>query len=260
MENGAMVLADWQKGEILSLVGSANFYNVRISGQIDGTNIPRSYGSTLKPFIYALALEQGLIHSKTILLDTERSFAGYEPENADGKFSGPLYADEALKKSRNIPAIRLAERLSSPDLYEFLQKAGIVFPRKKEHYGLALVLGGAEIRLRDLAGLYAMLANRGFYRKLTYYVKEKEKEFPLLSSEASYITLKMLETKSLFPFGSVLSSWKTGTSNGQRDALTAGVFGPYVLTVWIGNFDASANPNFIGSQAALPLLSNGFVH
>ena len=254
MENGAMVLADWQKGEILSLVGSANFYNVRISGQIDGTNIPRSYGSTLKPFIYALALEQGLIHSKTILLDTERSFAGYEPENADGKFSGPLYADEALKKSRNIPAIRLAERLSSPDLYEFLQKAGIVFPRKKEHYGLALVLGGAEIRLRDLAGLYAMLANRGFYRKLTYYVKEKEKEFPLLSSEASYITLKMLETKSLFPFGSVLSSWKTGTSNGQRDALTAGVFGPYVLTVWIGNFDASANPSFIGSQAALPLF------
>lgn len=254
IENGAMVLADWQTGEILSLVGSADFYNARISGQIDGTNIPRSYGSTLKPFIYALALEQGLIHSKTILLDTERSFAGYEPENADGKFSGPLYADEALKKSRNIPAIRLAERLSSPDLYEFLQKAGIVFPRKKEHYGLALVLGGAEIRLRDLASLYAMLANRGFYRKLTYYAEGKEKEFPLLSSEASYITLKMLETKSLFPFGSVLSSWKTGTSNGQRDALTAGVFGPYVLTVWIGNFDAGANPNFIGSQVALPLF------
>ena len=103
MENGAMVLADWQTGEILSLVGSANFYNVRISGQIDGTNIPRSYGSTLKPFIYALALEQGLIHSKTILLDTERSFAGYEPENADGKFSGPLYADEALKKAGIFP-------------------------------------------------------------------------------------------------------------------------------------------------------------
>lgn len=254
IENGAMVLANWQTGEILSLVGSADFYNEHISGQIDGTNIPRSYGSTLKPFIYGLALEQGLIHSKSILLDTERNFAGYKPENSDGRFSGPLYADDALKKSRNIPAIHLAEQLKSPDLYSFLQKANIVLPFKKEHYGLALVLGGAEIRLRELAGLYAMLANRGFYRKLTYYAKAKEKEEPLLSSEASYIVLKMLETKSIYPFSSVLSSWKTGTSNGQRDALTAGIFGPYVLIVWIGNFDASPNPNFIGAEAALPLF------
>lgn len=254
IENGAMVLANWQTGEILSLVGSANFYNEKISGQIDGTNIPRSYGSTLKPFIYGLALEQGLIHSKTILLDTERNFAGYEPENSDGRFIGPLYADDALKNSRNIPAIHLAEQLSSPDLYGFLQKAGIILPYKREHYGLALVLGGAEIRLRELASLYAMLANRGFYRKLSYDAQAQEKEEPLLSSEASYIVLKMLETKSLYPFSSVISSWKTGTSNGQRDALTAGIFGPYVLIVWIGNFDASPNPNFIGANVALPLF------
>ena len=257
IHNGAMLLANWQTGEILSLVGSADFYNEAISGQIDGTNIPRSYGSTLKPFIYELALEQGLIHSKSILLDTERNFAGYEPENADGRFAGPLYADEALKNSRNIPAIHLAEQLKYLDLYGFLQKAGITLPYKKEHYGLALVLGGAELCLRDLAGLYAMLANRGFYRKLSYYPQtadNREKEEQLLSSEASYIILKMLETKSPYPFSSVVSSWKTGTSNGQRDALTAGIFGPYVLVVWIGNFDASPNPNFIGANVALPLF------
>lgn len=254
IKNGAMVLANWQTGEMLSLVGSADFYSRSISGQIDGTNIPRSYGSTLKPFIYGLALEQGLIHSKSILLDTERNFAGYEPENADGRFVGPLYADDALRNSRNIPAIYLAEQLKSPDLYGFLQKAGIILPFKKEHYGLALVLGGAEIRLRELASIYAMLANRGFYRKLTYYANVKEKEAPLLSSEVSYVVLKMLETASLYPFSSVISSWKTGTSNGQRDALTAGIFGPYVLIVWIGNFDASPNPNFIGAETALPLF------
>ncbi len=257
IHNGAIVLANWQTGEILSLVGSANFYNEAISGQIDGTNIPRSYGSTLKPFIYALALEQGLIHSKSILLDTERNFAGYEPENSDGRFVGSLYADDALKNSRNIPAIYLAEQLKSPDLYGFLQKANIILPYKKEHYGLALVLGGAELRLRELASLYAMLANRGFYKKLSYYPQSPhnaEKPEPLLSSEASYIVLKMLETKSPYPFSSVISSWKTGTSNGQRDALTAGILGPYVLVVWIGNFDASPNPNFIGANVALPLF------
>lgn len=254
IQNGAMVLADWRTGEILSLVGSAGFFDTAVSGQIDGTSVSRSYGSTLKPFIYALALEQGLIHSKTILLDTEKSFAGYEPENADGLFKGPLYADMALKNSRNIPAIYLAERIKNPDLYGFLQKAGIFLPQKKEYYGLALVLGGAEISLRDIAGLYAMLANRGYHRKLTLYAKGAEREKPLISPEASYITLKMLETNSVYPFSPVVASWKTGTSNGQRDALTAGIFGPYVLAVWIGNFDASPNPNFIGAKAALPLF------
>lgn len=254
IKNGAMLLADWQKGEILSVVGSADFYDKAISGQIDGTDIPRSPGSTLKPFIYALALEQGLIHSKTILVDTEKSFAGYEPENADGSFQGPIYADTALKNSRNIPAINLSAQLKNPDLYAFLKKAEIVLPQKREYYGLALVLGGAEIRLRDLADLYAMLANRGFYRKLSFYPGENNMERPLLSPESGYIVLKMLETKSPYPFSSVLASWKTGTSNGQRDALTAGVIGPYVLIVWIGNFDASPNPNFIGSKAALPLF------
>lgn len=262
IQNGAMVLADWRSGKILSLVGSADFFDKSISGQIDGTNIPRSYGSTLKPFIYALALEQGLIHSKTVLLDTKKSFAGYEPENADGLFRGPVYADSALKNSRNIPAIYLAEQLKNPDLYGFLKKSGIVLPQTKEHYGLALVLGGAEIRLRELASLYAMLANRGLMRPLDYYEAENpyhthqggRDEWPVLTPESCFVTLKMLETKSVFPFSSVLASWKTGTSNGQRDALTAGIVGPYVLAVWIGNFDASANPNFIGAKAALPLF------
>lgn len=254
VNNGAMVLADWRSGEILSVVGSAGFFNSAVSGQIDGTSVPRSYGSTLKPFIYALALEQGLIHSKTILPDTEKNFAGYEPENADGLFKGPVYADSALKNSRNIPAIYLAQRLDYPDLYGFLQKADIILPQKKEYYGLALVLGGAEISLRNIAELYAMLANRGFHRKLTLYAGTAPKEKPLLSPEASHIVLKMLETNSVYPFSPVLASWKTGTSNGQRDALTAGVFGPYVLAVWIGNFDASPNPNFIGAKIALPLF------
>lgn len=253
IENASMILANWQTGEIVSLIGSGDFHNKKISGQIDGTNVRRSPGSTLKPFIYALSLEQGLIHSKSILLDTKKSFAGYEPENSDGDFQGPIAADKALHYSRNIPAIYLANNLHSPDLYDFLKKAHVNFMFSKKHYGLALVLGGAEITLRELANLYATLPNNGIFRELSYYKEEKTQIKKIISAEASYITLKMMETKSLFPFSSVISSWKTGTSNGLRDALSAGIIGPYVLIVWIGNFDSSPNPNFTGTRVALPL-------
>ncbi len=253
IENAAMLLANWQTGEIISLIGSGDFYNKKISGQIDGTNIRRSPGSTLKPFIYALSLEQGLIHSKSILLDTKKSFAGYEPENSDGDFQGPIPADNALHFSRNIPAIYLANKIHHPDLFDFLKNAHVNFLKTKKHYGLALVLGGAEITLRELANLYAALPNNGIFRQLTYYTGENLPIKKILSPEASYITLKMIETKSPFPFSTVRSSWKTGTSNGMRDALCAGIIGPYVLITWIGNFDTSPNPNFIGAKAALPL-------
>ena len=253
IENGAVLLANWQTGEIISLIGSGNFHNKKISGQIDGTKIRRSPGSTLKPFIYALSLEQGLIHSKSILLDTKKSFAGYEPENSDGDFQGPIPADKALHFSRNIPAIYLANKIHSPDLYDFLKNAHVDFTQSKKHYGLALVLGGAEITIRELANLYATLPNNGIFRELTYYTGENFPTKKILTPKSCYITLKMIETSSPFSFSIVRSSWKTGTSNGMRDALCAGIVGRYVLITWIGNFDSSPNPNFVGARAALPL-------
>ena len=255
-DNASVMVANWQSGEILSLVGSANYYNVEIDGQVDGTVARRSPGSTLKPFIYTLALEQGIIHPQTVLADTQKSFAGYEPENADREFLGPLSAKKALQLSRNIPAIHLQNILKYPDLYDFLKSAGVQFTHSKNHYGLSLVLGGAEVSMRELVNLYAVLPNKGMYKPLTYltYSAENAKEaHRVLKAESSYITLDMMQMPS--PFGNYDGlSWKTGTSNAQRDAWTIGIFGPYVVAVWVGDFSGKRNPNLTGVKAAVPLF------
>lgn len=259
MDNAAALLADWRSGEIRALAGSADFFNDGIQGQVDGTAARRSPGSTLKPFVYALALEQGLIHPRTVLADTPRVFRGYEPENADGAFRGPLTAREALIASRNIPAIALAEQLDPPGLYGFLRRSGVRFEKSAEHYGLALVLGGAETTMRELVGLYAALANRGLWREPVLLPRGGEAApqpelTRVLSPEAAFVTLDMLAAPSPFGSSGVTVSWKTGTSNGMRDAWTVGVFGPYVLAVWVGRFDGLPNPGFTGMHAAAPLF------
>ena len=140
MDNAAALLLDWRSCEILALAGSADYFNATIQGRWTARRRRRSPGSTLKPFIYALALQEGLIHPETLLSDTPRAFKGYEPENADGGFRGPISARMALLGSRNIPAIALASQLPAPGLYGFLGKAGVRFEHGPEHYGLALVL------------------------------------------------------------------------------------------------------------------------
>lgn len=271
MKNAAALLVHWPSGEIYALAGSADFSNASIEGQVDGTLARRSPGSTLKPFIYALALENGLIHPGTILADAPRSFGSYSPENADGTFQGPLPAHTALQRSRNIPAVSLAQKLPRPGLYGFLKKAGVQFPKGEDHYGLALVLGGAEVSARELASLYAMLANRGIYQPLSLVKSQAPQPgmpsspaatspdssapMRLLSPEAAFVTLNMLAAPG--PFGKVprlTTYWKTGTSNGLRDSWTAGIFGPYALVVWVGNFDSTPNAGFTGMNAAAPLF------
>ncbi|MBQ4133835.1 MAG: penicillin-binding protein 1C [Desulfovibrionaceae bacterium] len=266
LNNAAALLLHWPTMQVRALSGSADFHNAAIEGQIDGTRARRSPGSTLKPFIYALALEQGLIHPLTLMADTPRSFAGYDPENFDKSFRGPLPAGEALRASRNVPALALAARLEHPDLYEFLQRGGVKFLSDREHYGLSLVLGGAEVSMRELAALYAMLANGGVWRPLVLtahpgeYNAQPAEGVPLLSAEAAFVVLKMLEDAASDKMlrsqgGAVLPArLKTGTSNGFRDAWAAGIFGPYVLVVWVGNFDNRSNPLLVGGLAATPLF------
>jgi penicillin-binding protein 1C len=244
--------------EIRALAGSADFHDPSIQGQVDATRARRSPGSTLKPFIYALALEQGLIHPLSLLADAPRGFHDYSPENFDQHFRGPLPARDALAASRNIPAIGLAARLRYPDLYTWLARAGVRFPFSQSHYGLSLVLGGAEMSMIELAGLYALLPNQGLWRppRLT---AGSDLPARLLSPEAAFVTLDMLRDRdlSLRANGARLPVYlKTGTSNGFRDAWTAGVFGPYVLVVWIGNFDNSPNPLFVGRDLAVPLFAD----
>ncbi|MCO5784530.1 penicillin-binding protein 1C [Citrobacter meridianamericanus] len=263
IHNASVLLVDSRDMGIRALVGSADYYNREIQGQVNGTNAKRSPGSTLKPFIYALGMEQGVLHPMTILKDVPSSFGAYAPENFDRRFLGPVTATDALNFSRNIPAVYVASQLRQPTFYQFLSLSGIASLASENHYGLSLVLGGGEITAQELAKLYALLANRGVLRPLRM---QKNDACPapirLLSEEASFTTLDMLRQHrrpgdTLAQRSSSLPVyWKTGTSWGFRDAWSVGIFGPYVLVVWEGNFDSRGNNVFVGADAAAPLFFN----
>ena len=260
--NAAALLVDTRHLEVLAQVGSADFDDPAIAGQVDGTRRPRSPGSALKPFIYALAMDQGLIHPLSLLSDAPRRFGDYNPENFDREFAGPVTAADALARSRNVPAVALAARLHQPTLYGFLRRAGVRLPREEHDYGLALALGGAEVTAEDLARLYAALANHGELRPLRRTLDAPiEPSLRMCSPEAAFLTLDMLgripppglsAPDPAFPV-----CWKTGTSHGFRDAWCVGVFDHFVLVIWLGRFDGQGNPGFVGRTAAAPLFFHG---
>src|SRR5437763_15962965 len=261
IHNAAAMLVEVRTMDVLAQVGSADFFNVEIQGQVDGTRSPRSPGSTLKPFVYALALDQGLIHPLSILADAPRSFGDYNPENFDHEFLGPIRACDALARSRNLPAVELASQLSHPTLYEFLRGAGVALPRSESLYGLALPLGGVEIKMEDLARLYAALSNHGELRSLRRKLSDPNsaRGRQVITPEAAFLILEMLNVprpEINFADSSNVAPvfWKTGTSHGFHDAGSIAVFNHYVLAVWIGNFDGRPNPAFVGRAAAAPLL------
>lgn len=260
--NAAALLIDFNTMEVLAQLGSSDFSNVEIKGQVDGTRRPRSPGSTLKPFVYALALDQGKIHPLTLLKDAPHTFGDYNPENFDREFLGPIRASDALARSRNVPAVTLASELARPTFYEFLRDAEVPLPKPASFYGLSLPLGGAEVTMQDLVRLYAALANGGKLQPLRRFRNEprQKNNVRLFTPEAAFLTLDMLgqiPRPGLTSAESARSApvfWKTGTSHGFRDAWSVAVFDHYVLAVWIGNFDGKRNAAFIGRTAAAPLL------
>lgn len=263
IRNAAVMLVDTRDLGVRGLVGSADFFDDSIAGQVNGTAARRSPGSTLKPFVYALGLEQGVIHPLTVLRDVPITFSAYAPENFDGRYVGPVTARDALIRSRNVPALAVAAKLSSPSLYEFLSRAGVLLPMPEAHYGLGLTLGAGEVTMEELAALYAALGNRGVLRPLRALDSEPQTEGTrVLSEEAAWLVVDMLRgnprpdrpTGATAVEGRLRPAWKTGTSWGFRDAWTVGLVGPYVLAVWIGNFSGEGHPSFIGVSAAAPLF------
>ena len=256
--NAAALLVDTRTMAVSALTGSAGFFDAQIAGQVNGATARRSPGSTLKPFIYGLAIDQGLIHTATVLKDAPTAFGAYSPENFDGRFVGPVSAHDALIASRNVPAVSLSARLSQPNLYQFLKSAGVSKMASERHYGLALALGGGEVSMEELAALYAMLANGGSFAPLRHLAADPAaKPLQLLSPEAAFMVRSMLADNPR-PDGVASQgqavAWKTGTSWGFRDAWSAGIFGRYVLVVWVGNFDGSSNAALVGAQMAAPLF------
>jgi penicillin-binding protein 1C len=262
IRNGSLLLLDWTTMEVLAAVGSANYADDDIQGQVNGFASKRSPGSTLKPFVYALALEQGLIHPETMLKDSPRGFSEYTPDNYQGAFKGPVKAWFALVDSRNIPAVQLAAEIHDPDLHDFLIQAGITGLREKAHYGLSAVLGTADLSMLELAALYAALPNGGLLRAPRFLLNGAPPDGDgrrLLSPPAAAVTLKMLERNpapddTRYGGGRALPvAYKTGTSIGFKDAWSIAVFDRYVLAVWLGNFSGEGNSAFVGRLSATPL-------
>ena len=270
IRNATALLIDHRSMEVLALVGSRDFFDASIAGQVNGVRARRSPGSTLKPLLFGLALDHGLIHPMTLLEDAPRRYAAYTPENFDRGFLGPVFARDALIHSRNVPAVGLLAGFGVARFRDWLDHAGVEALRPPEEYGLSLVLGGNEVTMEELVRLYAMLARGGFAGSL---VTVTDAESPagsprtdfvpqdrLLGAEASFLVLDMLrdvprpDAPSLAPARRNAIAWKTGTSFGFRDAWTIGVVGPYVLAVWVGNFDGQANPALVGREAAAPLF------
>jgi len=261
--NTAVLLVDDRDMAVKAMLGSVDFDDASIQGQVNGTEAKRSPGSALKPFIYGLALQQGLIHPLTLLKDAPTRFGIYTPENFEHNFEGPISATDALVNSRNVPAVNLMAQLKAPGFYGLLQQAGVSDLKDEKFYGLALALGGAEVTMEEMLRLYAALPNGGVMRPLKFTPGQAPAApVRLLSPEASFITLQMLaqnprpdalgmraEDADPFPV-----YWKTGTSYSFRDAWAVGVFGPYVMAVWVGNFDGTGNPAFVGREAAAPLF------
>ena len=171
---GAIVVMDTESRHVLAMVGSHDFFDQPALGQVNGTLAPRSPGSTLKPFVYALAIEQGLITPETLLFDVPVNYAGYEPVNYDGKYNGYVTARQALAASLNVPAVNLSARLKNVTLHSFLKQAGISTLAPQKKYGLSMVLGGCEVNLLELTTLYAGLANMGEFRPYEIVISRQQ--------------------------------------------------------------------------------------
>lgn len=266
--NGAVVVIDNHKQELLAAVGSADFFNTIAQGQVNGYRAARSPGSALKPFVYALGFEKGVITPQHYLEDVPIDFrGGYAPENFDKKFNGAVSSREALARSLNVPAINVLLMLGEENgLYPMLRRIGLSTLAADDRYGLTIALGGCEVTLIELAGLYSALANGGVYQ-FPKLIKDQAENLPvrLFSPGAAYLVTEILteirrpDLPTCWEFTSLPKiAWKTGTSYGYRDAWSVGYNKRYTIGVWIGNFAGDGRPGLVGAEVAAPLLFDIF--
>jgi len=259
----AMVMADATTGEIVAELGSADYFDASRSGWIDMTRVQRSPGSTLKPFIYGLAFEEGLVAQETLIEDRPADFFGYRPKNFDMTYQGDVSVRQALQLSLNVPAVRLLDAVGPVRLQVRLRRADVRLTLPPgEAPGLAIALGGVGINLKDLVQLYAGLANRGRPVRLGDGIDGQAGPIegePLVEPIAAWNVVDALSAV-IPPSGSrpLGIAYKTGTSYGYRDAWSVGFDGRYVLGVWVGRPDNGAVPGLTGYGSAAPILFSAF--
>jgi penicillin-binding protein 1C len=262
----ATLVVDNATLEVRAYAGSADFADNERFAHVDMVQGKRSPGSALKPFLYGLALDEGLIHSESLLADVPQSFSGYQPGNFQANFSGPVSVTEALRKSLNVPAVEVLERLGPQRFVSLLRRGGLRLdlPRGGEP-NLSVILGGAAVNLEGLVGAYTAFARGGIAGRPRYAADAPVEEARMLSEGAAYIIRDLLESGGPLTrqveggIGSRLGiMWKTGTSFGFRDAWAVGVSDRYTVGVWIGRPDGTPNPGFFGANIAAPLLVDLF--
>ena len=257
----AILAVDNVTGEVRARVASADYFDLRRAGQVDMTQALRSPGSTLKPFIYGLGFEDGVIHPDTLIDDRPSRYGSYTPENFDLTFQGVVTVRRALQLSLNVPAVAVLNKIGVSRLGARLSQAGaaLVLP-KGEAPGLAMGLGGVGIRLTDLVMLYASLARQGEALALNERQGD-DVRMPrrLLDPVAAWYVGNILlgaPPPDNAPHGRI--AFKTGTSYGYRDAWAIGFDGRMTVGVWVGRPDGAPVPGLVGRASAAPILFEAF--
>lgn len=287
IHNAAALVADIRTGKVVAYIGNAGLFDPIDHGQeVDIITSKRSPGSLLKPFLYAMAIDDGIITPGQILPDIPVYYQGFSPKNFDKQFRGAVPANLALRSSLNVPFVSLLKDFTFEKFHHKLTRLGLhSLNRPAGHYGLSLILGGGDVTLWEMTGLYAGLArtlqsyngNKGQNRydrtdfaRLTYQAgadtkSEKTREYQI-SAGAAWHTLQAMQMlrrpdaeSNWQQFNNSQSiAWKTGTSYGHKDAWAIGLNSTYVVGVWIGNADGEGRPDLTGVAAAAPLMFSIF--
>jgi penicillin-binding protein 1C len=264
IKNAAVIIIDNKTHNVISYVGSSSFIDTTDGGQVNGANAIRQPGSTLKPLLYAMCFDEGLLTPKMMMTDAPVNYQGYAPENYDQKFNGYVTVEYALEHSLNIPAVKSLQLLGHDKLIQKLAACDFKQIRKDQNkLGLSMILGGCGATLEEMTGLFSSFASNGTYISPSYSLNDTlHKKVNIVSDAAAYMVDEILSkvNRPDFPLSWSATekmpkiAWKTGTSYGRRDAWSIGFNKNYTVGIWCGNFSGVGVADLSGAEIATPLL------